>query len=138
MKGENQVICQSAAEPDRGGHEMALIRKQVSGAFVAANRASSRKSTGPQTKPGKVNSSRNAIKLGVFCKLPMASMREQGEKLAAFEELRESLFRAFCPADGLSRGFGIFFSIGTTKYPADRKQACRQRQIGGEASGGTR
>jgi hypothetical protein len=47
-----------------------------------------------------VNTSRNAIKSGVFSKLPAASMKELGEDPAAFEQLRESLCRAFDPRDG--------------------------------------
>jgi hypothetical protein len=46
------------------------------GSLSLANRL---KSTGPQTKLGKADSSRNAIKYGVFARLPVASMKELGE-----------------------------------------------------------
>jgi len=79
---------------------MSLIRKTTTPRFRSTNRANSLRSTGPQTKLGKAHSSRNAIKYGVFARLPVASMKELGEDPAAFEELRESLRRALCPRDG--------------------------------------
>jgi hypothetical protein len=78
---------------------MSLIQKKTTPGLHAANRANSLKSTGPQTKLGKAHSSRNAIKYGVFARLPMASMKELGEDPAAFEQLSESLRQALCPRD---------------------------------------
>lgn len=82
---------------------MALVRKKLTPRLQAANRANSLKSIGPQTKLGKVHSSRNAIKSGVFSKLPAASMKELGEDPAAFDQLRESLCSAFDPRDGFEQ-----------------------------------
>jgi hypothetical protein len=67
---------------------MSLIQKKTTPRLHAPNHANSLKSTGPQTKLGKVRSSRNAIKHGVFARLPVASMKELGEDPAAFEQLR--------------------------------------------------
>ncbi len=55
---------------------MSLIKKMKSPLLQAANRANSLKSTGPQTELGKANSSRNAIKYGVFARLQVESMKE--------------------------------------------------------------
>ena len=82
---------------------MSLIQKKMTPQLRAANRANSRKSTGPQTNVGKVRSSRNALKHGVFARLPVASMKELGEDPAAFQQLRESLRRAFSPQDGFEQ-----------------------------------
>jgi hypothetical protein len=82
---------------------MSLIQKKTTPRLQAANRANSLKSTGPQTKLGKAHSSRNAIKYGVFARLPVASMKELGEDPAAFEQLSESLRQALCPQDGFEQ-----------------------------------
>ena len=82
---------------------MSLIQKKTTPRLHAANRANSLKSTGPQTKLGKAHSSRNAIKFGVFARLPVASMKELGEDPAAFEQLSESLRQALCPQDGFEQ-----------------------------------
>jgi hypothetical protein len=82
---------------------MSLIQKKTTPRLHAANRANSLKSTGPQTKLGKAQSSRNAIKYGVFARLPEASMKELGEDPAAFEQLGESLRQALCPQDGFEQ-----------------------------------
>jgi hypothetical protein len=82
---------------------VSLIQKKATPRLRTANRANSLKSTGPRTKLGKVHSSRNAIKSGVFSKLPVASMKELGEEPAAFERLRESLRRTFGPRDGFEQ-----------------------------------
>jgi hypothetical protein len=47
--------------------------------FGSLTLASSLKSTGTQTRLGKAHSSRNAIKYGVFARLPVASMKELGK-----------------------------------------------------------
>lgn len=82
---------------------MSLIQKKTTPRLQAANRANSLKSTGPQTKLGKARSSRNALKYGVFARLPEASMKELGEDPAAFEQLSESLRQARCPRDGFEQ-----------------------------------
>jgi hypothetical protein len=82
---------------------MSLIQKKTTPRLHAANRANSLKSTGPQTKLGKAHSSRNALKFGVFARLPVASMKELGEEPAAFEQLSESLRHALCPRDGFEQ-----------------------------------
>ncbi len=82
---------------------MSLIQKKTTPRLHAANRANSLKSTGPQTKLGKAHSSRNAIKYGVFARLPVATMKELGEDPAAFEQLSESLRQALCPRDGFEQ-----------------------------------
>jgi len=82
---------------------MSLIQKKTTPRSHAANRANSLKSTGPQTKLGKAHSSRNALKFGVFARLPVASMKELGEEPAAFEQLSESLRKALCPQDGFEQ-----------------------------------
>ena len=78
---------------------MALIQKKVSSALVAANRANSRKSTGPRTELGKMHSRRNAGKHLIYAKVFAPSMKELGENPADFEKLRDSLCRAFQPRD---------------------------------------
>lgn len=78
---------------------MALIQKKVTRAFLAANRANSRKSTGPRTELGKMHSRRNAAKHLIYAKVFAPSMKELGENPADFERLRDSLWRAFEPRD---------------------------------------
>lgn len=78
---------------------MGLIQKQVSSALVAANQANSGESTGPQTELGKRHSSQNAGKHLVYARVSSASMKELGENPADFDELRNSLRRAFAPRD---------------------------------------
>ncbi len=78
---------------------MALIRKTVSSALVAANQANSRESTGPQSELGKRHSSQNAGKHLVCARVSSASMKELGENPADFDELRDSLRRVFAPRD---------------------------------------
>jgi len=82
---------------------MSLIKKMKSPLLQAANRANSLKSTGPQTGPGKAQSSRNSMKYGVFARLQAASMKELGEDPADFEQVRESLCEAFGPQDGFEQ-----------------------------------
>jgi hypothetical protein len=82
---------------------MSLIQKKTTPRLHAANRANSLKSTGPQTELGKARSSRNALKYGVFARLPVASMKELGEDPAEFEQLSESLRQALCPQDGFEQ-----------------------------------
>jgi hypothetical protein len=59
--------------------------------LLAANRANSRESTGPQSELGKRNSSLNAGKHMVYATLAAASMKELGEDPAELEELRNDL-----------------------------------------------
>ncbi len=82
---------------------MSLIQKKTTPRLHAANHANSLKSTGPQTKLGKAHSSRNALKFGLFARLPMASMKELGEDPTAFEQSSESLRNALCPRDGFEQ-----------------------------------
>jgi hypothetical protein len=79
---------------------MSLLPKSATPRLRAARQANSLKSTGPRTAPGKLRSSRNAMKFGLFSKLPLASMKELGEDPADFERLYQSLRRAFGPRDG--------------------------------------
>jgi hypothetical protein len=89
--------------PVQGRRFVALIRKKVSSALVAANRANSRKSTGPQTELGKRHSSQNAGKHLVYARVFSPSMKELGENPADFDKLRDSLGRAFAPRDGFEQ-----------------------------------
>jgi hypothetical protein len=82
---------------------MSLIQKKTTPRLQAANRANSLESTGPQTTLGKAHSSRNALKFGVFARLPVASMKELGEDPAAFEQFSISLRNALCPQDGFEQ-----------------------------------
>jgi hypothetical protein len=79
---------------------VSLIRKQLSNALVAANRANSPKSTGPQSELGKRNSSQNAGKHPVYAEVSSASLKELGENPADFYKLRDSLRTAIAPLDG--------------------------------------
>ncbi len=80
-----------------------MIKKMKSPLLQAANRANSLKSTGPQTVLGKAQSSRNAMKYGVFAGVHVASMKDLGEDPAAFGQLGESLRQAFCPQDAFEQ-----------------------------------
>lgn len=82
---------------------MALIRKNASSALLAANRANSRKSTGPQSELGKRHSSQNAGKHLIYAKVSSSSMKELGENPADFYKLRDSLHRALAPRDGFEQ-----------------------------------
>jgi hypothetical protein len=82
---------------------MSLIRKHVTPRLLAANRANSRKSTGPQTERGKRNASRNSAKHLVFANALPSSMMELGEDPAKYEKLRESLWTVFQPQDGFEQ-----------------------------------
>lgn len=79
---------------------MALIQKKVSSALTTANRANSRKSTGPRTELGKMHSRRNAGKHLIYAEVFAPTMKELGENPADFERLRDSLRQAFKPQDG--------------------------------------
>ena len=79
---------------------MALIQKKLSSAFVTANRANSRRSTGPRTELGKRHSRRNAGKHLIYAAVFAPSMKELGENPADFARLRDSLRQAFKPQDG--------------------------------------
>jgi hypothetical protein len=82
---------------------MSLIRKHVTRRLLAANRANSRKSTGPQTELGKRHARRNASKHLVFASALPSRMRELGEDPAKYEKLCESLWRVFQPQDGFEQ-----------------------------------
>jgi len=79
---------------------VALIQKKLSSAFVTANRANSRKSTGPRTELGKMHSRRNAGKHLIYAEVFAPTMKELGENPADFARLRDSLRQAFKPQDG--------------------------------------
>ena len=79
---------------------MPLIQKKVSSALVAANRANSRKSTGPRTELGKMHSSGNAAKQLIHAKVFAPTMKELGEDPAEFDKLHDQLRQAFKPQDG--------------------------------------
>lgn len=68
--------------------------------MIVANRANSRKSTGPRTALGKRNASRNAGKHLVYAGVSPATMKELGEDPAEFEKLRQSWRDALRPRDG--------------------------------------
>jgi hypothetical protein len=44
---------------------------------IAANRANAKRSTGPKTAAGKLKSSRNAVRHGLSCPLPLDSARSE-------------------------------------------------------------
>ena len=79
---------------------MSWIRKKVTPMVIAANRANSRKSTGPRTQMGKRRVGRNAGKYFVFGQISPSRMRELGEDPAEFEKLRQSLRAALGARDG--------------------------------------
>jgi hypothetical protein len=76
------------------------IRKKVTPTVIVANRANSRKSTGPRTQMGKRRVGRNAGKYFVFGQISPSRMRELGEDPAEFEKLRQSLRAALGARDG--------------------------------------
>ena len=78
---------------------MALIRKRVTSRLAAANHANSLKSTGPRTRTGKIQSSRNSIKSGIHSNPLLASLNGLGEDPVEFEELHRALLHAFVPSD---------------------------------------
>lgn len=79
---------------------MSWIRKKVTPTVIVANRANSRKSTGPRTQMGKRRVGRNAGKYFVFGQISPSRMRELGEDPAEFEKLRQSLRAALGARDG--------------------------------------
>jgi hypothetical protein len=80
--------------------KVSLIEKTVTPMVIAANRANSKKSTGPRTPTGKLRVARNAGKYFVFGQISPSRMRELGEDPADFERLRQSLRSALAPRDG--------------------------------------
>src|SRR3954451_9723332 len=62
---------------------------------IAANRANSRKSTGPRTSEGKTASSANAIKSGIYAKATLIP----GEDPADYDALRAEHYLQFAPAN---------------------------------------
>ena len=73
-------------------------KKPLSAAKVAANRNNSRRSTGPRTKQGKKNSSRNAIKHGLLlAKELLLSSGPGKENEAEFATLHAKLWRFHQP-----------------------------------------
>jgi hypothetical protein len=78
---------------------MSLVKKPITDPLLAANRANSQKSTGPQSELGKRNSSQNAGKHMVYARVCADSMKELGEDPAEFEELLNDLRRALAPRD---------------------------------------
>jgi len=78
---------------------MALIRKRVTSRLAAANHANSLKSTGPRTRTGKIQSSRNSIKSGIHSNPLLARLKGLGEDPVEFEELHRALLHAFVPSD---------------------------------------
>lgn len=78
---------------------MSWIQKRVTPMVIAANRANSRKSTGPRTALGKRRVACNAGKYFIFGQISPSRMRELGEDPAEFEKLRQSLRAALGPQD---------------------------------------
>lgn len=79
---------------------MSLIAKHVTPLVVAANRANSRRSTGPRRAGGKLRAAGNAGKHFVFGQVTAQRMEEIGEDPEAFERLWQSLRAAVGPRDG--------------------------------------
>ena len=73
--------------------------KEVSAAQLQANRANSLKSTGPKTKLGKRNSSRNALRHGLSAKALV--VEQAGEKRRDFVKLLNSLKSELEPVGAL-------------------------------------
>jgi hypothetical protein len=76
---------------------MGGIAMSVSDAKLQANAANAQLSTGPKTAEGKARSSRNAIKLGMFCKKLLVG----GEDPAELKAMREGMLRRLNPRDAL-------------------------------------
>jgi hypothetical protein len=81
---------------------MALVRRNLTNPLLAANRAISRESTGPQSELGKRNSSQNTGKHLVHDRVSAARLKEFGEDPADFEELLNDLRRAWVPGSEFS------------------------------------
>ncbi len=74
--------------------------KQTSKKKIKANRKNAKKSTGPKTAAGKVRSSRNAEKYGLFSN--MISPREEAyETQKQFDRLTEMFYNDFQPQSGI-------------------------------------
>jgi hypothetical protein len=72
-------------------------KEQVSPAKLEANRLNSLKSTGPRTPEGKLNSSRNALKHGMFCKDVIVRFGGGKESAQEFDQLLVELWEDLQP-----------------------------------------
>ncbi len=80
---------------------MGLIRKMVTSAVLAVNRANSRRSTGPRSELGKGHASRNSSKHLIFARVSLSLMKELGEDPADLEKLQEGLRQDLQPQGSL-------------------------------------
>jgi len=78
---------------------MSLIKRNVTAAMSGANRANSRRSTGPRTERGKAVASRNLPRPRLFSKAVAHSMAALGERPADFEQMHTALATAMAPRD---------------------------------------
>ena len=92
-------------------------KKKVTQTVLDANRANSRSSTGPRTKQGKSNSSRNALRHGILARKVVLETHEQR---AEFRELRHACKTEFSPKGLLEKYFveeiaTLFWKLGITE-----------------------
>ena len=78
---------------------MSLIKRKVTAAMSRANRANSRRSTGPRTERGKAVASRNLPRPRLFSKAVAHSMAALGERPEHFEQMHTALSTAMAPRD---------------------------------------
>ena len=101
MKRRRRLLAShEETEKDVQEVNVSWIQKRVTPEVVSANRANSKKSTGPLSKTGKRRVGRNAGKYYVSGQITATRMRELGEDPAEFEALRQSLRKAIRPRDG--------------------------------------
>ena len=81
----------------------------ASEAQVEANRANSRKSTGPKTAEGKATVSQNAVKHGLLAEQVVIKDEDPGE----FEFYRQSLLAELCPVGDCETILAERASIGS-------------------------
>lgn len=77
-------------------------KKSVSAAKLAANQANAQKSTGPKTPEGKLRSSRNGIKHGLYA-IDIVLPDDEAECVQAFDAFRDEFIRGIQPANIIER-----------------------------------
>jgi hypothetical protein len=78
---------------------MGLTKRNVTPKMLAANRANGRKSSGPVTALGKIQSRRNALKHWGRAETIRDLMPALGEDPAEFDKVRRGLYRSLAPRD---------------------------------------
>ena len=116
---------------------MSLMQREPSPALVSANRANSRRSTGPRSERGKAISSRNLLRPRPFSEVVALSMEALGERPADFEQTHKALAAAMEPRDGWEAAW--VQDIAILRWRLERLQraevgalAVRKQKLAGE------